>query len=124
MPQAARLGDTTSHTYTPVLPGLPTGTVGPPSSGLLPPLPAAPGPLLGVPSVRIGGQPAAVVGSLHACSLHMPLTLLMTNLVLPQPAATGGGVLVGGFPAARKGDRLTCQASISSGAPNVLIGGR
>ncbi|WP_371482290.1 PAAR domain-containing protein [Kitasatospora sp. NBC_00315] len=126
MPQAARLGDTTSHTYTPVVPGVPTGTVGPPGGAALPALPVNPGPLLGVPSVRIGGRPAAVVGTVHTCSLHMPMTLTLTNnLALPALAApVTGRVLIGGFPAARKGDRLTCQASVSSGAPTVFVGGR
>ncbi|GHH60896.1 hypothetical protein GCM10018781_06380 [Kitasatospora indigofera] len=127
MPQAARLGDTTSHTYTPVVPGVPTGTVGPPGGQALPALPVDPGPLLGITSVRIGGQPAAVVGTVHTCSLHMPMTLTLTNLALPAvppPPPTAGRVLIGGFPAARKGDRLSCQASVSSGAPTVFVGGR
>ncbi|MGW4896902.1 PAAR domain-containing protein [Kitasatospora sp. NPDC004240] len=125
MPQAARVGDTTSHTYTPVLPGLPTGALGPPGAVALPPLPLDPGPLLGITSVRIGGQPAAVVGTLHACTPHLPLTLTLANLVLPQvPPPVTGRVLIGGYPAARRGDRLTCQASINGGAPNVFIGGR
>ncbi|MDH6113645.1 putative Zn-binding protein involved in type VI secretion [Kitasatospora sp. MAP12-15] len=117
MPPAARVGDPISQLYVPVVGGLPTGTVGPPGGQALP---ASIGPLLGVPSVRIGGEPAAVTGTVVVCDLHAEL--LLGNLVLPS-LPTGGEVLIGGFPAARKGDKVTCQASISGGALNVLIGG-
>ncbi|MGN9807480.1 PAAR domain-containing protein [Micromonospora sp. L32] len=123
MPQAARINDPVSHLGTPLTPGPPNGTLGVPAGAAVPGLPANAGsPLLGVPSVRIAGQPAAVVGSLCVCQLH--LYLAQGNLVLPAtPPPTSGKVLIGGFPAARRGDRVTCQATISTGAPNVIIGG-
>nr|WP_239380457.1 PAAR domain-containing protein [Frankia sp. CIT1] len=122
MPPAARINDQISHLATPVTPGPPNGTVGVPGGAAVPGLPNAGGPLLGVPSVRIGGLPAAVIGSLCVCAIHAELG--PGNVVLsPTPPPVTGIVLIGGFPAARKGDRITCQATISTGAPNVLIGG-
>ncbi|MFE0464834.1 PAAR domain-containing protein [Kitasatospora sp. NPDC058965] len=120
MPPAARVGDPVSQLYVPEIGGPPTGTLGPPGGQALPPGPSI-GPLLGVPSVRIGGEPAAVVGTVAVCAPHAEL--LMGNLVLPSPPTTGGLVLIGGFPAARMGDKLTCQAAISGGDRTVLIGG-
>jgi uncharacterized Zn-binding protein involved in type VI secretion len=78
MPPAARVGDPTGH----------PGVIGPP----------------GVPTVLIGGVPAATVGSMHTCAF-------------PPPA------FIGGLPAARMGDLAGCGAPIIAGAPNVLIGG-
>ncbi|MGR7000669.1 PAAR domain-containing protein [Yinghuangia aomiensis] len=90
MPAAARVGDPTGH----------PGAVGPP----------------GVPTVLIGGRPAATVGTPHACSgMHPPSTLL------PPGCPT---VLIGGRPAARVGDIAGCGAAVVSGCPSVQIGGR
>lgn len=93
MPPAARVGDPTAH----------PGTVGGP----------------GVPTVLIGGHPAATVGTLHACSFpgtppHPPSPLL------PPGCPT---VLIGSQPAARLGDLAGCGAPIVAGCPTVLIGG-
>jgi uncharacterized Zn-binding protein involved in type VI secretion len=88
MPPAARVGDPTGH----------PGTIGPP----------------GVPTVLIGGLPAAVVGTPHACSLHGP------NVIAGPGLPT---VLIGGLPAARMGDATACGSPIALGAVNVLIGG-
>jgi len=70
----------------------------------------------GVPTVLIGGMPAAVVGDLHACPIqpgHPPTT----------PFAAGSAtVLVGGRPAVRVGDTSACGAMVPVGAPTVLIG--
>ncbi|WP_299539795.1 PAAR domain-containing protein [uncultured Streptomyces sp.] len=101
MPAAARSGDVTEH----------GGVIGTPP----------PGAVL-VPTVLIGGRPAAVVGSLHACVPHVALG--PANVVMPNPAAVvRGPVLIGGLPAARVGDPTTCGARIRSGLMNVLIGG-
>ncbi|MGC9670032.1 PAAR domain-containing protein [Planosporangium sp. 12N6] len=123
MPPAARINDQISHTATPLTPGVPNGTVGVPGGAAVPGLPPGAGaPLMGVPSVRIAGQPAAVVGSLCVCALHAELG--PGNVVIaPVPPPLTGAVLIGGYPAARKGDRITCQATISTGTPNVTIGG-
>lgn len=91
MPPAARVGDPTGH----------PGTIGPP----------------GVPTVLIGGMPAATVGTPHACAFpagHPP------NAIAPPGCPT---VLIGGLPAARMGDLTACGAPIVLGCPTVLIGG-
>lgn len=90
MPQAARLLDPTNH----------AGTVSGP----------------GVPSVLIGGMPAAVVGDTHICAVPQPHP--------PSVFAMGSGtVLIGGRPALRQLDTAGCGAQIAVGAPTVLIGG-
>ncbi|MET9442407.1 PAAR domain-containing protein [Streptomyces sp. NPDC006610] len=104
MPAAARTGDPTDH----------GGVIATP-----PPAAAA-----AVARVLIGGRPAAVVGSVHACATPPHALLGPGNVVLPNPAAAASGaVLIGGVPAARARDRTTCGAMILTGAPNVLIGG-
>jgi uncharacterized Zn-binding protein involved in type VI secretion len=91
MPMAARMGDPTAH------PGVITGP--------------------GVPTVLIGGMPAAVVGDLHTCS--MPSTPPHP----PTPFAMGSTtVLISGRPALRVGDMSGCGAPIIMGAPTVMIG--
>ncbi|MEV5971709.1 PAAR domain-containing protein [Streptomyces sp. NPDC051921] len=88
---AARVGDPTVH----------PGMLGPP----------------GVPSVLIGGQPAATVGTAHVCSspaAHPPSALA-------PPGSTT--VLIGGRPAARVGDLSGCGSAVVSGCASVLIGG-
>ncbi len=115
MPPAARINDEVVH-----LPA-PTGIVGVPGGAAMPPVPAG-SPLLGVPSVRIGGLPAAVVGSMCVCAMHAELG--PANLVVgPKSPPVTGIVLIGGFPAARMGDEIACQAIIGTGALNVFIGG-
>lgn len=93
MPLAARIGDPTGH---------PGSIVGP-----------------GVATVLIGGQPAAVVGDTHACS--MPPT---AGPHPPSPISTGSAtVMIGGKPAARVGDIAGCGAPIVMGMLTVEIGG-
>ena len=90
MPPAARVTDPTGH----------PGAIGPP----------------GVPTVLIGGLPAATVGTPHACGFpggHPP------SAIVPPGCLT---VLIGGQPAARVGDLAGCGAPILSGALNVMIG--
>lgn len=93
MPYAARVGDGTGH---------PGSIAGP-----------------GVSTVLIGGQPAAVVGDIHACAIpassggpHSPTSLVKGSST----------VLIGGKPAARVGDTAGCGAPIVQGALNVEIG--
>ena len=92
MPAAARVGDTTNH----------GGTVTGP----------------GVPTVMIGGMPAAVMLDMHACSLppntHQPTVSPFT--------AGSSTVMIGGKPALRAGDVCACGASVVVGSPMVLIG--
>ena len=92
MPFAARVGDISTH----------GGTVTGP----------------GVPTVMIGGMPAAVAGDLHVCALpppgHQP-----TASPFPMGSAT---VLIGGRPALRTSDACVCGAMAAVGAPTVVIG--
>jgi uncharacterized Zn-binding protein involved in type VI secretion len=93
MPPAARVTDPTGH------PGMITGP--------------------GMPTVLIGGLPAAVLGDMHACSMPTP-----AGPHPPTPIAKGSAtVLIGGRPAARFGDLAGCGAPILGGFPTVLIGG-
>lgn len=72
----------------------------------------------GVPTVLVGGLPAAVVGDIHVCSLpptgHQPT-------VSPFPAGSAT-VLIGGRPALRTTDACLCGAMAAVGEPTVLIG--
>jgi uncharacterized Zn-binding protein involved in type VI secretion len=93
MPFAARVGDPTGH------PGVIAGP--------------------GVPTVLIGGMPAAVMGDNHVCA--MPPT---AGPHPPSPIAKGSAtVLIGGRGAARMGDMSGCGAPILMGMPLVEIGG-
>ena len=93
MPFAARVGDPTGH------PGVIAGP--------------------GVPTVLIGGMPAAVMGDNHICSMP-PLA----GPHPPSPIAKGSAtVLIGGRMAARMGDMSGCGAPIILGMPLVEIGG-
>lgn len=93
MPFAARVTDPSGH------PGLITGP--------------------GVPTVLIGGLPAAVVGDLHSCAIPPP-----AGPHPPTPLVKGSlTVLIGGRPAVRLGDLAGCGAPIVFGLPTVEIGG-
>ena len=96
MPSAARIGD--MHTC-------PLVTVLVPHVG---------GPIIGpgVPTVLIGGMPAAVIGDMLAC-VGPPDVIVKGSLT----------VLVGGKPAARQGDLTAHGGVIVVGLPTVQIGG-
>ncbi|WP_062057007.1 PAAR domain-containing protein [Aquimarina longa] len=96
MPAAARIGD--MHTC-------------PASTG---PVPHVGGPITGpaVPTVLIGGQPAAVVGDMCVC-VGPPDTIVKGS----------GTVFIGGKPAARMGDTSAHGGTIVQGYPTVMIGG-
>lgn len=92
---AARLGDATAH----------GGSI-----------------VMGMPTVLIGGAPAARVGDMHVCPMMNPG---------PSPHVGGpismgsAGVFICGMPAARVGDMCTCAGppdTIAMGCPTVLIG--
>lgn len=72
------------------------------------------GPISGpsVPTVLIGGRPAAVAGDLCICAG-------------PQDAIMAGSstVLIGGKPAARMGDSTAHGGIITEGCVTVIIGG-
>jgi uncharacterized Zn-binding protein involved in type VI secretion len=93
VPPAARVTDPTPH----------PGVVTPP----------------GVPTVLIGGMPAASVATaLHTCMFPPPVVHPPTPFVPGCPT-----VLIGGSPALRMGDVSGCGAPIVMGCPTVLIGG-
>lgn len=92
MMPAARITDPTGH------PGIITGP--------------------GVPTVLVGGLPAAVLGDTHTCSIPPPPSHP------PSPIVVGSTtVLIGGRPAARVGDTAGCGAPILAGEFRVLVGG-
>lgn len=95
MSMAARVGD--NHVCPIVVP--------PPHVG---------GPIVGpgVPTVLIGGMPAAVAGDSCVC-VGPPDTLLPGS----------GTVLIGGKPAVRMGDSTAHGGTVVAGCPTVLIGG-
>lgn len=78
------------------------------------PIPHVGGPVIGpgVPTVLIGGLPAAVVGDMCTC-------------VGPPDAIIVGSatVLIADKPSARLGDSTAHGGSIVAGIPTVLIGG-
>ncbi|MCK4857937.1 MAG: PAAR domain-containing protein [candidate division Zixibacteria bacterium] len=93
---AARVGD--MHTCPFIDPG-PKPHVGGP---IMPP---------GVPTVLIGGLPAATVGNQATC-VGPPDVIVMGSMT----------VLIGGKPAARMGDSTAHGGVIVAGLPTVLIG--
>lgn len=93
MPFAARVTDKTAH---------PGAIAGP-----------------GVPTVLIGGLPAAAALDLHVCAFP-PLAGPHPPTPFPKGSVT---VLIGGRGALRVGDLSGCGAPIISGMPTVLIGG-
>ncbi len=70
------------------------------------------------------GMPAAVLSSFHVCPKVNPGPVPHVG----GPIVLGSGnVLIGGMPAARKGDMLVCVGppdSISAGSSTVLINGK
>src|SRR5690349_3945275 len=97
MPMAARVGD--NHTCPLANPGGSPHTGGP----IMPP---------GVPTVLIGGKPAAAVGTSCTCS-GPPDSIVKGSLT----------VLIGGKGAARMGDKTAHGGSITAGCSTVIIGG-
>jgi uncharacterized Zn-binding protein involved in type VI secretion len=92
MAPAARVGDLTNHGGT---------CVGP-----------------GVPTVLIGGMPAAVLGDQHICPIPPPAHAPTASPFL-QGSPT---VMIGGKPALRAGDICACGAAVAIGCPVVSIG--
>jgi len=78
------------------------------------PVPHVGGPIIGpgMPTVLIGGLPAAIVGDMAVC-------------VGPPDSIVKGSatVLIGGRPAARMGDTTAHGGAIVLGFPTVMIGG-
>ena len=72
----------------------------------------------GVPTVLIGGMPAAVATDQHVCAIPPPAHA-PTASPFPMGSAT---VLIGGKPALRVGDTCLCGAAPAVGEPTVQIG--
>lgn len=83
---AARIGDTTAH------------------GGKI---------VSGLPTVLIGGMPAARVTDMHVCPMVTGLVPHVGGPILPPCAVT---TLIGGLPAARVKDMATCV-----GPPDVIV---
>ena len=128
MPPAARQGDNVlhdaPHCHAPIHPPAPTPTPVP-----HPPIPF---PIVGmtVPTVMLGGAPAAVMGSMSQNCMIPPCVPGGPGIIAKGSAT----VLIGMRPAARVGDLVgfaACIAPIPSpfgkilppGAPTVMIGG-
>jgi uncharacterized Zn-binding protein involved in type VI secretion len=78
----------------------------------------------GLPTVLIGGKPAARLGDMHTCPMVTPGTPPVPHVGGPITMGSTT-VLIGGQPAARVGDMATCTGppdSIVAGCPTVLIG--
>ena len=99
MPFAARITD--PHLCPMITPGVP-------------PIPHVGGPITGpgVPTVLIGGIPAATATDMCVC-VGPPAVIAIGSTT----------VLIGGTPAARLGDMTAHGGSIVLGCPTVLIGG-
>ena len=80
----------------------------------LPPIPHVGGPVIGpgVPTVKVGGMVAAVVGDMCIC-VGPPDTIV-------KGSAT---VMIGGKPAARVGDTCAHGGTVVIGCATVMIGG-
>lgn len=80
----------------------------------VPPIPHVGGPIIsaGVPTVLIGGMPAATISDMCMCTASPP------DIILPN----GCMVLIGGKPAARLGDMTAHGGTIMLGCMTVLIG--
>jgi uncharacterized Zn-binding protein involved in type VI secretion len=68
-------------------------------------------------------MPAARVGDMHVCPMVTGMVPHVGGPILPPG---GIPVLIGGKPAARVGDMVTCAGPpdvIAMGSPKVLIGG-
>lgn len=77
------------------------------------PVPHVGGPILppGVPTVLIGGMPAATLGNMCTCT-GPPDSIILGSM----------GVLIGGKPAARMGDSCAHGGTVILGCMTVLIG--
>jgi uncharacterized Zn-binding protein involved in type VI secretion len=72
----------------------------------------------GVPTVNIGGMPAAVAGDMHVCVIPAN-----TGHITSGPFIMGSStVMIGGRPALRTSDTCLCGAAGAVGAPTVQIG--
>jgi uncharacterized Zn-binding protein involved in type VI secretion len=79
----------------------------------------------GVPTVLIGGRPAAVLGDWTTCPLSSGTSPNEVPHVGGQVVSGSATVLIGGKRAARAGDSNAenqASATIQTGATNVIIG--
>ena len=80
----------------------------------------------GVPTVLIGGMPAATMGDMHVCPMVTPGVPPVPHVGGPLVGPVPPTVLIGGKPAACVGDMAICVGPPSSilppGCPTVLFG--
>ena len=76
----------------------------------------------GVPTVLIGGMPAAVVGDMVSGAACVGAIMMgsLTVMIMGRPAATIGSQVVGMKPPPPPGVPIT--TAVAKGAMNVLIG--
>jgi len=72
----------------------------------------------GIPTVLVGGMPAAVATDTHVCALP-PISHQPTSSPFPMGSLT---VTIGGKPALRTDDVCLCGAAAALGEPTVIIG--
>lgn len=73
----------------------------------------------GIPTVLIGGLPAAVMGDQHTCEISSESPHISVS-----PFVTGSAtVLIGGKQALRTSDVCVCGAMPAVGCVTVMIGG-
>ncbi len=78
--------------------------------------------VVGMPTVLIGGMPAARITDMHVCPM---VTVIVPHVGGPIIPPTSMTVLIGGLPAARITDRCVCVGPpdmIALGCFTVLIG--
>ena len=70
----------------------------------------------------VSGSPNTFINGLAAARVEADTGVCEKHSKPPQIAQGSAKVFINGFPAARKGDQLTCGATIDSGSPNVNVG--
>jgi uncharacterized Zn-binding protein involved in type VI secretion len=65
-----------------------------------------------------------VTGTACRCNVPPQHLAIVPNMLLASPPRPRGLVFIGGFPAARTGDKTACGAMLTTGCPTVWIGGR
>ena len=78
------------------------------------------------PSNVIAGSGNVIINGLQAARLSDPLMPHGCGKCPPHPrsiSAGSGSVFINGLPAARIGDAIGCGGSMSTGSPDVNIGG-
>lgn len=73
--------------------------------------------------VATPGSPDVRINGLRAARAHLDFVACSDHSGPPPVAQGSDSVSINGWPAARVGDRSGCDAEISEGSPNVIVGG-